>query len=606
MATATPLSGSTRSPRHRIESGERRAALASGDAGSATSHASSSRLPASGPSSSSSHQPIALADALDRANGDYMAALDEILAERNRYCLEAGKLASENVRIWNLMGRIRKDNETLKAIVVELERGTLGGPAPSRGSPLAAAPAILGSFAAPPLPKRRVAAANEGGILDTRSPMRGFSEPRPNSNAPSPTSLGPGPRSPMLSPDPPRSPLSQGHSPDVNGASSASASPTPFQNVQLHPDNGDADLAQRAAAGELATPPTVHSSSFAQHSTPQRSNAHSAFLPPLQPQSPFNIASTSHQPSPAAISIIQQRAAAQAQSLALQSQGDAAAGYVDESPSRQSQDFEAVDGSSIASDEPVEDGAAHASRAEESTPIALRSRPDPAQFLARPDVGSAINEQPASPVTRHIVPEMEQHSSPRRLRQRSPPHLQLHSPPDSPASRHAQLSSGQSAVTTPTSAHPSPRRRDTLTSAVSAAFAPATGRFASPRLDSTLLRTVNLRVAGSNLRTNERGKEVISFFVTVEILSPPPNWGAGMLPGESFPPTVWRIEKMYSDVLALDARLKQKHGRSATKRIAQLPDKTLFKDHAPSKVDQRKVSICASKWPRQQSTTLEL
>lgn len=109
----------------------------------------------------------------------------------------------------------------------------------------------------------------------------------------------------------------------------------------------------------------------------------------------------------------------------------------------------------------------------------------------------------------------------------------------------------------------------------------------SPRLDATMLAYLNVAVVGTNFRSNDRVKDDISFYVAVELKAPP----AGL----RWKPASWRIEKLYTAFVALDARLKQKHGKSKStvKKIAnaQLPDRTLFKDHAPSKVDQRKVSM---------------
>lgn len=51
----------------------------------------------------------------------------------------------------------------------------------------------------------------------------------------------------------------------------------------------------------------------------------------------------------------------------------------------------------------------------------------------------------------------------------------------------------------------------------------------------------------------------------------------------------WRVEKYYSDVLSLDSAVKSKTSRQESKSIGALPDKSLFKDHAPHKSDQRKV-----------------
>ena len=67
---------------------------------------------------------------------------------------------------------------------------------------------------------------------------------------------------------------------------------------------------------------------------------------------------------------------------------------------------------------------------------------------------------------------------------------------------------------------------------------------------------------------------VLSFVVAV-------NPGHGKEP--------WKVEKMYSDVTALDQRVKNSVGKSVSKRIASLPEGKFWKDHAPAKVDQRKV-----------------
>ncbi|CAH7672412.1 hypothetical protein PPACK8108_LOCUS7223 [Phakopsora pachyrhizi] len=53
----------------------------------------------------------------------------------------------------------------------------------------------------------------------------------------------------------------------------------------------------------------------------------------------------------------------------------------------------------------------------------------------------------------------------------------------------------------------------------------------------------------------------------------------------------WVVEKFYSDVLALDHIVKSKHSKSQKKTLAQPPDRALFKDHAPSKVDAQKAVL---------------
>ncbi|KAF8343429.1 hypothetical protein F5887DRAFT_972854 [Amanita rubescens] len=90
------------------------------------------------------------------------------------------------------------------------------------------------------------------------------------------------------------------------------------------------------------------------------------------------------------------------------------------------------------------------------------------------------------------------------------------------------------------------------------------------------LPTTTINVSHSFVRPNDRGKEVLSFVVHV-------NPGNGK--------QVWKIEKMYSDVLNLDQRVRQSVGKGVGKKIANLPEGKLWKDHAPAKVDQRKAVL---------------
>lgn len=103
-----------------------------------------------------------------------------------------------------------------------------------------------------------------------------------------------------------------------------------------------------------------------------------------------------------------------------------------------------------------------------------------------------------------------------------------------------------------------------------------TTTLAPPKLTPYDLGTAIILVPLSHIRANDRGKEVLSFVIEVALDQMAEREG-------------WKIEKLYSDVLALDVRVRQVLGRSALKKIAPLPDAKLFKDNAPSKVDQRKV-----------------
>ncbi|KAF5335937.1 hypothetical protein D9611_006244 [Ephemerocybe angulata] len=129
-------------------------------------------------------------------------------------------------------------------------------------------------------------------------------------------------------------------------------------------------------------------------------------------------------------------------------------------------------------------------------------------------------------------------------------------------SQHPGPPTTQSEMRLPTTATPSAQ-------ALSAAFR------ALPLLSSDLPRTT-IAVSHSFVRPNDRGKEVLSFIVTV-------NPGNGK-PG-------WKVEKMYSDVLSLDQRVRSSVGKGVGKKIANLPEGKLWKDHAPARVDQRKAVL---------------
>ena len=83
-----------------------------------------------------------------------------------------------------------------------------------------------------------------------------------------------------------------------------------------------------------------------------------------------------------------------------------------------------------------------------------------------------------------------------------------------------------------------------------------------------------VQVSHSSIRPNDRGKEVLSFVIIVD-------------PGSGKEP--WKIEKLYSDFISLDQKIRSAN-RGLNKKMPSLPDSKLWRDHAPAKVDQRKVS----------------
>jgi RalA-binding protein 1 len=114
--------------------------------------------------------------------------------------------------------------------------------------------------------------------------------------------------------------------------------------------------------------------------------------------------------------------------------------------------------------------------------------------------------------------------------------------------------------------------QDNYSTKANAATKPPTFR-SLPLLPADLPQTT-IQVAHSSIRPNDRGKDVLSFIITVD-------------PGNG--KECWNIEKLYSDVLTLDARIRAMIGKSMSKKLVSLPEGRLWRDHAPARVDQRKV-----------------
>lgn len=98
---------------------------------------------------------------------------------------------------------------------------------------------------------------------------------------------------------------------------------------------------------------------------------------------------------------------------------------------------------------------------------------------------------------------------------------------------------------------------------------------ALPLLPDDLV-TTRVAVSHSSVKPNDRGKEVLSFVIDVH-----PGHGK-----ES-----WKVEKLYSDVLTLDNRMRASVGKGVGKKMAVLPEGKIWRDHAPAKSDQRKAAL---------------
>ncbi|GAA5886680.1 hypothetical protein JCM16303_001408 [Sporobolomyces ruberrimus] len=120
-----------------------------------------------------------------------------------------------------------------------------------------------------------------------------------------------------------------------------------------------------------------------------------------------------------------------------------------------------------------------------------------------------------------------------------------------------------------------------------------------PILNPSYLPYVRTRVNASSIRLNERNKETILFLIEVHLSLPPSSSSSSSTSSSTSTigqetmttATSWKVEKSYSEVLVLDASVKAKANRQERGGMGQLPDKSLFKDHAPHKSDQRKAVL---------------
>ncbi|KAF9952254.1 hypothetical protein BGZ70_000669 [Mortierella alpina] len=103
------------------------------------------------------------------------------------------------------------------------------------------------------------------------------------------------------------------------------------------------------------------------------------------------------------------------------------------------------------------------------------------------------------------------------------------------------------------------------------------------------LEFVSILVVGSNISTNDRGREQLTFLISIGQEERGEHDDA-MYPHKE-DDELWRVEKQYADFVNLDSKLRVTQSRNIVNSLPKLPDKSLFSTHAPSKVDARKVAL---------------
>lgn len=91
----------------------------------------------------------------------------------------------------------------------------------------------------------------------------------------------------------------------------------------------------------------------------------------------------------------------------------------------------------------------------------------------------------------------------------------------------------------------------------------------------------------SPLKIGDRSREQVIFHIRIALKTGSMDEQRRHLIPQGAPKS-WLIEKGWSDVQGLDAALKAKNPKSNLRKLPSLPDKKLFRDHAPTKADQRK------------------
>ncbi|KAF7725519.1 hypothetical protein EC973_009549 [Apophysomyces ossiformis] len=97
-------------------------------------------------------------------------------------------------------------------------------------------------------------------------------------------------------------------------------------------------------------------------------------------------------------------------------------------------------------------------------------------------------------------------------------------------------------------------------------------------------RNVNVRVniIGTRLKINENAKEVISFIISIT------RRHSSKSAGRDSSEELWRVEKLYSDFLRLDAKLKSQTDGTEESTTCRLPTQPVFASQTSNKIDQRK------------------
>ncbi|KAE8244396.1 hypothetical protein A4X13_0g6623 [Tilletia indica] len=579
------------------------------------------------------YQPITLTQALQNYSNDPRQALENILANRNSLSFDAAKLSSDNARLWTLVEKFRKENDSLRARLSMTSPPGSIGPATSRGSPLAGtvpatAPAHRSHFDTSSLQaSMSPTSAHDAGLTPKSRQYASADAMSPNtiaSHASLAQAVG------MLN-------NNNNNNKTLSEQEAAAAAAARAQNIMQQRMAAQAQAQAIGGAaiiglGSSAGPSSSSNSSQQHHSTGTGGSTAS----PNNGSSGPQMQHSGHSRAAAAAGTGLARGGESVDGRSsTESTGESYAA-VDDSDAGHGTALGGHGEQAISAGRNF--GPIHAVNDEMSN--SLQQTPQQTQKTLQ-NQHHQHHQQPQQQQQQQQHQGGAQHnmtgvgagghmSSPRRHPQQLPlsPRSRTAGLPSEQYQYHQQQQQHRDSPTSPLSGAYSAQAQASALLQAAAGVAStsigsptgSTGRngrqkaqdigqaiaqaallsssSSAPRLDSaTLTNNTAIHVPSSRLRVIERGRETVYFEIAVTILVAPSHWGPpppsnaqGVLLGD-YPPMKWTVEKTISDLAGLDARLRQKHGKSATKKLAELPDQGLFVDHAPSRVDQRKTVV---------------
>ncbi|CAO3682229.1 unnamed protein product [Umbelopsis ramanniana] len=160
--------------------------------------------------------------------------------------------------------------------------------------------------------------------------------------------------------------------------------------------------------------------------------------------------------------------------------------------------------------------------------------------------------------------------------------------------------SEQSSMATPTSTNdhsltesPTPQSNSFETSVNS--YSPPESKQPEPSsfdpsgMSNETLATLSIKVVASKIKANEKDREVLCFIISVGRMLKPSS--ADSDSSDLQFEELWRVEKLYSDFINLDAKMRAGVLNEKQRPTVKFPEKSLFNTLSPTKVDQRKIAL---------------